>query len=100
MLVNQKHKTVTDNDIVIVKNSEKRGRGNTYPYMSQGKRGETGGELTLEHEFDEWNNSPAMRDPDNNKIALHWCRSRNLWRRWCFRIHASARSEKKGRKKV
>ena len=56
-----------DNE-VVVKTLKKGRRGNTYPYIS-GQAWRNWWRITLEHEFDEWNNSRAMRDPDNNKIA-------------------------------
>ena len=53
---------------VVVKTLKKGGKLSPYPYVS-GQAWRNWWRTTLEYEFEEWNNSPAMRDPDNNKIA-------------------------------
>lgn len=54
-----------NDNIVVVKTLKKGRRGNSYPYVS-GQAWRNWWRTTLEHEFDDWNNSPIERE---DKIA-------------------------------
>ena len=61
----EKPKDRPNDNIVVVKTLRKGQRGSTYPYVS-GQAWRNWWRTTLEYEFDEWNNSPVKRDPDND----------------------------------